>query len=100
MAKGRVTAAQVISRRREAEVLQAQGATICSICKELSVTDPTCYLSLLNRRPSRGAPILHGDRDGAKDASAPSVGQVNARAGSDLGYDAEGGVDQAPRSWR
>ena len=43
MAKSRFTAEQIISKLREAEVLQAQGATIREVCKKLSVTDQTYY---------------------------------------------------------
>ena len=43
MAKKRYTAEEIIHKLREAEVLLAQGSSIAQACKQLGITDQTCY---------------------------------------------------------
>ena len=43
MPRKRFTAEQIITMLREAEVRQAQGASIAEVCKQLQITDQTYY---------------------------------------------------------
>ena len=43
MPRKRFTAEQIITMLREAEVRQAQGASILEVCKQLGITDQTYY---------------------------------------------------------
>ena len=43
MPRKRFTAEQIISKLREAEVRQSQGASIREVCKQLEITDQTYY---------------------------------------------------------
>jgi transposase-like protein len=43
MPRKRFTAEQIITKLREAEVRQAQGASIREVCKQLEITDQTYY---------------------------------------------------------
>jgi transposase-like protein len=43
MPRKRFTAEQIISKLREAEVRQSQGASIRDVCKQLEITDQTYY---------------------------------------------------------
>jgi transposase-like protein len=43
MGKKRFTPEQIISKLREAEVLQAKGETVESICRHLGITEQTYY---------------------------------------------------------
>jgi transposase-like protein len=43
MPRKRFTAEQIITMLREAEVRQAQGASILEVCKQLQITDQTYY---------------------------------------------------------
>lgn len=43
MPRRKFTAEQIISKLREAEVRQSQGASIREVCKQLEITDQTYY---------------------------------------------------------
>ena len=43
MPKKRYNAEEIIQKLREADVLIAQGKTVSDTCKQLGVTDQTCY---------------------------------------------------------
>lgn len=43
MPRKRFTAEQIITKLREAEVRQSQGASIREVCKQLEITDQTYY---------------------------------------------------------
>lgn len=57
----RLTAEQIVARLRDAEKLQAQGATIPQICKKLGVSEQTFYRwrtspTLPNTSPQQAGP--------------------------------------------
>jgi transposase-like protein len=43
MGKKRHSSEQIIAKLREAEVLQAKGATVAAVCKQIGVTEQTFY---------------------------------------------------------
>ena len=43
MSRRRFTTEQIIGKLREAEVLQSQGESIEAVCKQLEITNQTCY---------------------------------------------------------